>query len=416
MKRKTTTRSMELRREREGLITQARAMIDAAESAKRDFDAQDNERYAALKAQITGINERIDREEETAALEEERNAPVGDGGPIDPPSGGTPRGASDEQRILRKFLTSRGGGDPTIRLVGGREERALQSDGDEQGGFTVDPESFVARLIKFVDDQVFIRQRSTVIPVMNAASLGAPTLEADLADSDWTVELDTGSDDTAMTFGKRELQPRPLAKGIKVSRKLLRVSALPVETLVRERMGYKVGVTQEKAFLTGSGAGQPLGVFTASNDGISTGRDVSTGNAATEIGADGLIRCQMSLKAQYQARARWLFHRDAITQIALIKDGNGQYLWRSGLAGGAPDLILNKPFDMSEFAPNTFTSGQYVGIYADWSFYWIADAMAMEIQRLDELYARTNQVGFVSRMEVDGMPVLEEAFARVKLG
>jgi hypothetical protein len=40
---------------------------------------------------------------------------------------------------------------------------------------------------------------------------------------------------------------------------------------------------------------------------------------------------------------------------------------------------------------------------------------AMEIQVLYELDAATNQIGFISRAECDGMPVLEEAFARVKL-
>ena len=38
----------------------------------------------------------------------------------------------------------------------------------------------------------------------------------------------------------------------------------------------------------------------------------------------------------------------------------------------------------------------------------------MELQRLAELYAETNQIGFIGRQEVDGMPVLEEAFARLK--
>jgi len=37
------------------------------------------------------------------------------------------------------------------------------------------------------------------------------------------------------------------------------------------------------------------------------------------------------------------------------------------------------------------------------------------MQRLVELYAATNQVGFVGRLESDGMPVLAEAFVRVKL-
>jgi len=39
----------------------------------------------------------------------------------------------------------------------------------------------------------------------------------------------------------------------------------------------------------------------------------------------------------------------------------------------------------------------------------------MRVQRLNELYAATNQVGFIGRLESDGMPVLEEAFARVTL-
>ena len=32
-----------------------------------------------------------------------------------------------------------------------------------------------------------------------------------------------------------------------------------------------------------------------------------------------------------------------------------------------------------------------------------------------ELYAETGQVGFIGRMESDGMPVLAEAFSRLKV-
>ena len=70
---------------------------------------------------------------------------------------------------------------------------------------------------------------------------------------------------------------------------------------------------------------------------------------------------------------------------------------------------------VSEYVPNTFTSGQYVGILGDFSYYWIADAFDMTIQRLTELYAETNQMGLITRWSTDAMPVLENAFARVKL-
>ena len=55
----------------------------------------------------------------------------------------------------------------------------------------------------------------------------------------------------------------------------------------------------------------------------------------------------------------------------------------------------------SEFAPSTFTTGQYIGILGDFSHYWIANAMNMQIQRLNELYAETNQVGFIGRLETE---------------
>lgn len=42
--------------------------------------------------------------------------------------------------------------------------------------------------------------------------------------------------------------------------------------------------------------------------------------------------------------------------------------------------------------------------------------MTLSIQQLNELLALSNQVGYIGRLAVDGMPVLEEAFARVKLG
>ena len=65
--------------------------------------------------------------------------------------------------------------------------------------------------------------------------------------------------------------------------------------------------------------------------------------------------------------------------------------------------------------PNTFTAGKYVGLLGDLSQYWIVDALTMSLQVLYELYAETNQVGFIGRLECDGMPVDANAFARVKL-
>jgi len=298
--------------------------------------------------------------------------------------------------------------------LNGSERAALQMDVDASGGTLVMPEEFVARLIIGLDERVFMRSISTVLPLTSAESVGIPSLETDPADADWTTELAVGSEDTAMATGKRNLHPHPLGKLIKVSKTLLRRAAIPAESLVRDRLLFKFAVTEEKGYLTGNGANQPLGVFTASAAGINTDRDISTDNTSTNLTADGLINAKYNLASQYMASAnlRWVFHRTVVRNIRKLKDGSGQYLWTAGLSG-APDTILEVPYEMSEYAPSTFTASQYLGIIGDFQWYWIAESLRFELQRLDELYAATNQVGFIGRLETDGMPVLSEAFSRV---
>lgn len=296
-------------------------------------------------------------------------------------------------------------------------QAALQKDIDTAGGYLSATEQFMAELIRKVDDLVFMRSLGRVLaPLMTADSLGIPSLDNDPADPTWTSELSTGDEDTDMNFGKRELKPHPVAQRIKVSKTLLRRSSIGPESIVMDRLAYKMGIVLENGYLNGDGANQPLGVFTASANGITTGRDVSTGNTATEIRFDGLKEAEYSLKAQYRRVASWLFHRDAIKQISKLKDGEGRYIWQPSVQVGQPDRLLNLPISESEYAPNTFTTGLYVGMLADFSKYWMVDALTLTIQVLMELYAATNQTGYISRAESDGMPVLEEAFARVTLG
>ena len=413
----------ELRNERARLIAEARGLVDLAENENRDFDAQETEKYDALMNEATSLRERLDRVEATqreaaeleqleeravAAKPEQRAEAVLEG--LRPEVRELVEGAV---RARPEIATSEYRDNFRNYLKTG-EARALQSAPDSSGGYMV-PVDFIASLLEKVRDQVFVRQLATNYTLTTGDSVGRPTIETDMADADWTSEIGSVSEDSTLAFGKRELHPHDLTKLIKVSRKLLRASAINPETIVRDQMAYKFGVTEEKAFMTGNGAGQPLGVFTASDDGIATGRDVSTGNTTTAIGADNLFEVKYSLKGGYLGNARWVFHRDALKQIAKLKDGDGQYLWQPGIRDSVSDQLLGLPVVTSEFAPNTFTTGQYVGILGDFSYYWVATSLNLTVQRLVELYAATGQDGFLGRHAVDGMPIFGEAFARVKL-
>lgn len=400
----------ELHQKRQKLLADAKEIIEKSEKEKRsNLNTEETQAYDKLFADAEEVRIQIDRLVKLEEAEKQSREMPEKWETKDESKSKSPRASKEYRDAFNSYLKN----GPAMLNVA--ETRALSAGSDPDGGALVAPEQFVASLIKFVDDQVFVRQFATKFMIQRAQSLGVPSLETDPADADWTSEIATGSEDSSMKFGKRALNPSPLAKRIKVSQTLLRIATLSAEDIVMQRLGYKFAISEEKAFLTGTGANQPLGVFTASTYGITTSRDVSTGNSTTAIAADNLFEVKYALKGQYHSRAAWMFHRDAVKQIAKLKDGNGQYLWVPSLQAGTPDRLLNMPVYMSEYAPNTFTTGLYVGILGDWSQYYIADSMDMTVQRLVELYAESNQVGFIGRMEVDGMPVLQEAFARVKL-
>lgn len=455
-------KSIELRKKRAQLVADARKISDKADAEKRALTAEERANFDKAMADEAELKADIDRIEKLEA--EERELALSTGTTIggnDPDEGDESEERAEfserELRFLEKFAerraiaeSVRGGTDERryqsygaaererrARMAAAKvderaafarylqrgvqglteiERRALEATDASQGGSLVAPISFQRDLIKFIDDTVYLRSLGTVRTLVGAKSIGFPSLDADPADADWTGEILTGSEDSSMRTGGREMSPHALAKRIKVSNKLLQLDA-SAEGLVRDRLAYKFGVTMEKAALTGNGSGKPLGIFVANAAGISTNQNV-TATTTQAIVSDKLFDVKYKLKGQYQARASWLLHRDAVKQIAKLRDGSGgagtgQYLWQPSIQMGQPDVLLGRPVFQSEFVPNTFTTGLFVGMFGDFSYYWWVDALGMQLQRLNELYAETNQVGFIGRLESDGMPVLEEAFARM---
>lgn len=375
------------------------------------FSAEDEEALDRAFKDYDDLEDAIQKEKRAEEIEKRRSEPANT--PAQPVVGESKGEEADAERhgkLFEKFLR---GGEKGLDHSEIAYLKNFTADDAVEGGYITAPADFVNRLLKDVDDAVVVRQLSTKFQLARAESLGVPTLENDMSDPEWTAELGTPTVDEDLSFGARELWPHQLTKEAKVSRKLLRRAIQPVEALVRERMAYRFAVTLENVYMNGTGDRQPLGLFVASNVGIPTSRDVNTGNA-TDFTADGLINAKHELKPQYWGRARWLFHRYSIRNIRKLKDGDGSYIWQSGINADLPPSILEVPYVVSEFAPSTFSNGNYAGMIADFSYYWIADARDLAVQVLNELYARTDQTGFIGRLETDGMPVLPEAFIRLK--
>lgn len=425
--------------QRAALLKQARALIDQASAEKRDLTAEENANwdramndFDKLDVEITKEEQELERRSKLAAAEERmretRGRRTDPSPPSDDPAAQTRASefrARFEHLSEHEFAPLAARNTPEYRraynqytagMIGMREFRDMQAGADIYGGYLLAPIQYVEKLIVFKNNLVFIRKLANKELVTSAQGLGAPSLDADLSAPVWTNEIATGNDDTSAHVGKRELFPHPLAKQVKISRKLMRVNAVNATELAMSRLSYQYAITEENTFLNGTGSNQPLGMFVQSPMGIDASRDITSGVTAS-FNADDLVEMYYSLPQQYldSETLRWVMHRTMAKTARKLKDTEGQYIWSVALGVGRPSTLLGVEVCMSEYAPSSLTTGSYAMLFGDIAYYWIADSLNMTVQRLEELYAAQNQIGYIGRQETDGMPVLAAAFSRLKL-
>lgn len=312
---------------------------------------------------------------------------------------------SDYQRAFNQYRQSRS-----------PEVKALMAGDDTLGGYLVPPQDFVNDFIRNIENEVFMRGISNVLRVSNSRGTGVTTLTSNLSGAVWGSEITPAIENTAMAFGKRELIPHPMSSYVKLSRTLVEDAAMNIEALIAQELARTLGQTQEQGYLTGTGAAQPLGIFTASDQGIPTSRD-KTAAGATSLEYADIVNLRGNLKLQHRKSKNtyWLMHRDVVTELAKIVDDINRPIWREGLTAEDPDRLLGIPIVESEYAPNTITASQYVIALGNFHYYYIADRFPFTLQRNDQLFMGSDQIAFYGRLSTDGAPLLAEAFTRLKM-
>lgn len=423
---------LELLDQRNRIAQQLRDMIQAAPNGALEGEQLAN--YDKMHADMCGLEDQVKSIRETArrARELDEREQRIKSEPVTTPvaqrqnagSKSAKHTATDEYReAFSHFLRT---GERS------RELRALASDTDIAGGFTIPYEQFVDELIAAVDDEVVIRQLAKKYTLENGQRLTFPTRATDLGDATWGTELQVATADTTMAFGQRSLTPHPMTAQILVSKLLYGVSSVDIDAEVRARFAYKYGITAERAYMEGLGAGRPLGIFIGDANGFSTTRDVTTSASSANPTALNLIATFYTLKPQYRKNASWILNRTWMSAVRRLQDSNNNFIWQpagfgtaQGLTVGKPDTILGAPYYESEYAPSVATaagssgtgaaSSGYFAAVGDWARgYYIADRAGLGIAMYDQINAATNQNTYIGLWETDGRPVLEEAVVRAR--
>ena len=211
----------------------------------------------------------------------------------------------------------------------------------------------------------------------------------------------TESDDS---FTQVSIGAYKLGTLIKVSNELLHDSVFDLEKYISKEVARRIGTKEEDSFFNGDGDGKPVGIFNGTG-----GAQVGVTTASTSaITADEIIDLFYSLGAPYRKKAVWVVNDATVKSIRKLKDGNGNYLWQPALTADTPDTLLGRPVYTSTAVP-TIASGAKVIAFGDFNYYWIADRQGRVFKKLSELYATTDQTGFVATQRVDGKLILPEA-------
>ena len=282
----------------------------------------------------------------------------------------------------------------------GEVRNALSVGEDTEGGFTV-PDEFEKKLVEALEENNIFRGMATVIRT-SSGTRKIPIAE-DTGEASW---IDEGEEipESDTTFGQTMLSAYKLGTMIKISNELLNDSAFDLATYIARRFGVRMGNAEERAFITGDGVGKPLGLL-AETGGAKVGVTAAQKDA---VSFDEIFKLYYALKAPYRKKAQFLCNEALVLQLMTIKDNNGNYIWKPGLEIGKPDTLLNRPLKTSAFMPE-IKGGSKVMAFGDYSYYWVADRQNRTFRRLNELYARTDQVGFLTTQRVDGKLILPEA-------
>ena len=164
------------------------------------------------------------------------------------------------------------------------------------------------------------------------------------------------------------------------------------------------------AFFTGDGDKKPLGILDETG-----GAELGvTAASQTAITFDEVFDLYYSLKSPYRRNAQFVCNETILLQLMKLKDKNDNYLWKPSLDIAKPDTLLGRPIRTSSFMPG-IARGERVLLFGDMKNYWVADRQNRTFRRLNELYARTDQVGFLTTQRVDGRLILPESVKVLKM-
>lgn len=390
-------KTKEQRAKRAKLVADARAISDAVKDGET-MSAEDSAKFDTIMASADALKVEIDRLERLDDHEVELNARVDRRAGRDNLSPDEAKAKLDvEERAFKHYLKNGMNAMPDeLKAVAVPRFQAAQGTGnDAAGGYTV-PEGFYGQIISaelafggMLDPGV-----CDVFTTATGNPLPIPT-DNDTANEGAILGENTAAGEQDVTFGAVTLNAHTYSsKIIRVANQLLQDTAFDLNVFLAGKLGMRVARIMHRHFTTGDGASKPTGVVTASTAAF-------TSASATVISPDETIDLAHSVDPAYRNGARYMLNDTTLRDLKKKKDGQGRYLWTSGLAFKEPDALNGFPYTINQHMADVATGAKAM-LFGQFKKYMIRNVAGIMVMRLVERYADYNQTGFVMFQRADG--------------
>jgi HK97 family phage major capsid protein len=181
-----------------------------------------------------------------------------------------------------------------------------------------------------------------------------------------------------------------------ISRSLINNAQFNIVDFIVERMAYAIKRFIENQLLNGY---VPSGA-SAGVTGLSTLTNSITAAATTAITADEVVRLHDAIKDDFQANAIWIMSPATRTALRTLKSTTGYYLLNDDISTPFGTSLLGKPVYVSDNMPD-MAAGKTAIYYGDMRGLATKFSEEMSIEVLREKYATQHAVGVVGWLEFD---------------
>ena len=301
--------------------------------------------------------------------------------------------------------------EPAVRRVGADGEtawegKALSEGTGADGGFLVPPE-FSDELLSIDPEMQPIRNRANVIP-MARRQINIPVLDQTGSTSGqpawfggliayWSEEA-AQKTESSPKFRQASLVAHKLICYTRASDELLGDSIISLDAWLQSDMGFAGAIRwySERAFLQGTGAGQPQGVITAVNE-----PTIEIARAADGITVDNLTDM---LEAHMGPDPVWHISRGQYSNLMQLNGpaSNPSYIFIPNGRDGAPATLFGFPIIWDDKLPAPNSAGDV--LLASWRYYVIGDRQVVTFRSTDIERFQYDQTSFRAVSRLDGMP------------